>query len=95
MADTQADFIGKIRSAYNQFTRAEKKVADYITEHPREMLFMSITELADACGVGGPASASATVGLGAIRSLRCSSPSACGIPTGEAGGPYRGDSARG
>ena len=52
MADTQADFIGKIRSAYNQFTRAEKKVADYITEHPREMLFMSITELADACGVG-------------------------------------------
>ena len=31
MADTQADFIGKIRSAYNQFTRAEKKVADYIT----------------------------------------------------------------
>lgn len=48
----QGDFTVTIRSAYNQFTRAEKKVADYVTSHPRDVLFMSITELADACGVG-------------------------------------------
>lgn len=52
VADLQGDFVGKIRSAYNQFTRAEKKVADYITDNPQDVLFMSITELADACGVG-------------------------------------------
>lgn len=46
------DFTVKIRTAYNQFTRAEKKVADYVLEHHRDCLFMSITELSDACGVG-------------------------------------------
>lgn len=46
------NFLARIRSAYNQFTRAEKKVADYIVEHPREILFLSITELSDICGVG-------------------------------------------
>lgn len=48
----QGDFIVKIRAAYNQFTKAEKKVADYILQNPREVLFMSITDLADACRVG-------------------------------------------
>lgn len=52
MPDVQNDFIVTIRSVYNQFTRAEKKVADYVVAHPRDVLFMSITELADACGVG-------------------------------------------
>ena len=46
------DFLARIRSVYNQFTRVEKKVADYIMEHPGEVIFMSITELSDACGVG-------------------------------------------
>ena len=49
MAD---DFLLKIRGWYNQFTKAEKKVADYILGSPRKVLFMSITELAEACGVG-------------------------------------------
>lgn len=48
----QEDFIIKIRAAYNQFTRAEKKVADFILQNPREVLFMSITDLAEACSVG-------------------------------------------
>lgn len=48
----QEDYISKIRSAYNQFTKAEKKVADYILAHPREVLFMSISDLAEACDVG-------------------------------------------
>lgn len=52
MPDIQADFTVTIRSVYNQFTRAEKKVADFVVTHPRDVLFMSITELADACEVG-------------------------------------------
>lgn len=46
------DLITDIRSSYNQLTKAEKKVADYILAHPREVLFMSITDLAEACEVG-------------------------------------------
>lgn len=46
------DFLIKVRSAYNQFTKAEKKVADYILQNPKTVLFMSITDLAEACDVG-------------------------------------------
>lgn len=45
-------FTLKIRASYNQFTKAEKKVADYILENPKKVLLMSITDLADACQVG-------------------------------------------
>ena len=48
----QGDFLVKMRTVYNQFTRAEKKVADYILQNPKEVLFMSITDLAEACHVG-------------------------------------------
>ncbi len=48
----QGDFLVKMRTAYNQFTKAEKKVADYILQNPKEVLFMSITDLAEACRVG-------------------------------------------
>lgn len=48
----QGDFLVKIRAAYNQFTKAEKKVADYILQKPKEVLFMSITDLAEVCKVG-------------------------------------------
>ncbi len=48
----QEDYLTKIRSAYNQFTRAEKRVADFILENPKKVLFMSISDLAEACDVG-------------------------------------------
>ncbi len=48
----EGDFLTKVRSTYNQFTKAEKKVADYILQNPREVLFMSITDMAEACEVG-------------------------------------------
>ncbi|CAH8248035.1 MurR/RpiR family transcriptional regulator [Paenibacillus melissococcoides] len=37
---------------YNSFTNTERKVADYILEHTRSFIYMSITDLADVCGVG-------------------------------------------
>lgn len=72
MVGAQADFLSQVRSVYNQFTRAEKKVADYITEKPGEVIFMSITELADACGVGETSvfRFCRTVGLGGYQEFK-------------------------
>ncbi|EKN65189.1 RpiR family transcriptional regulator [Neobacillus bataviensis LMG 21833] len=49
---TNIDIFAHIHSRYNSFTNTEKKAADYILEHPKEVLYMSITDLADACNVG-------------------------------------------
>lgn len=40
-----------IQLLYNQLTKTEKKIADYVSKNANQVLFMSITELADACGV--------------------------------------------
>lgn len=48
----QNDFIQKIREGYPNYTKAEKKVAQYVLDHPKKVLFMSISDLADACKVG-------------------------------------------
>lgn len=47
-----SDFLKKIEATYEQFTKAEKKVADYILQYPKQVIFMSITDLAAACEVG-------------------------------------------
>lgn len=41
----------KIKLSYNQFTRTEKKIADYVLANAESVPFMSITELADECSV--------------------------------------------
>lgn len=46
------DLIGRIREGYSGYTKAEKKVANYVLENTKKVLFMSITDLADACEVG-------------------------------------------
>ena len=40
-----------IQLLYNQLTKTEKKIADYVSKNVNQVLFMSITELADACKV--------------------------------------------
>lgn len=42
----------KIRSVYKSLTKSEKKVADYVLENVKEVVYISITELAEKCGVG-------------------------------------------
>lgn len=42
----------KIQTRYNQLTKAEKKVADFILDNKENVIYMSITELANACEVG-------------------------------------------
>lgn len=41
-----------IHSKYNNLTNTEKKVADYVLENIESVVYMSITDLADVCGVG-------------------------------------------
>ncbi|URN92444.1 MAG: MurR/RpiR family transcriptional regulator [Candidatus Pristimantibacillus lignocellulolyticus] len=41
-----------IHSKYNNLTKSEVKVADYILDNAKEVVYMSITDLADACNVG-------------------------------------------
>jgi DNA-binding MurR/RpiR family transcriptional regulator len=49
---TNIDIFSLIHSRYNSFTNTEKKVADYILENTKDVIYMSITDLADACNVG-------------------------------------------
>lgn len=46
------DIFALINSRYNAFTNTERKVADFIKENGRDVLYMSITDLADACNAG-------------------------------------------
>lgn len=46
------NFLLQIQASYNQFTKAEKKVADYVIKNQSKVIYMSITDLADACKVG-------------------------------------------
>ncbi|WP_342429781.1 MurR/RpiR family transcriptional regulator [Neobacillus sp. FSL H8-0543] len=46
------EIFSLIHSRYNSFTNTEKKVADYILENIKDVIYMSITDLADACDVG-------------------------------------------
>ncbi|NMD38341.1 MAG: MurR/RpiR family transcriptional regulator [Christensenellaceae bacterium] len=48
----QDDLITKMKLLSNTFTKAEKKIADYILENGNDVLYMSISELAETCGVG-------------------------------------------
>lgn len=46
------DIFSKIQASERIFTKAERKVSDYVLESPREAMYMSITDLAQKCGVG-------------------------------------------
>ncbi|MGL4737085.1 MAG: MurR/RpiR family transcriptional regulator [Cellulosilyticaceae bacterium] len=46
------DLMTTIREGYEHYTKAEKKVAQFVLEQPKKILFMSISDLADACAVG-------------------------------------------
>lgn len=48
----QSSILLKIRSIYNSLTKAEKKVADYVLENFDNVIYLSVTELAEKCGCG-------------------------------------------
>ena len=47
----ETDAFERISNAYYHLTSAEKKVADYVIIHQKDNQYMSISELAEACGV--------------------------------------------
>ena len=48
----ERDLIRQIKEEYKEYTKAEKKVADFVLNNPEKVLFMSISDLADVCQVG-------------------------------------------
>lgn len=52
MENQNIDILEQIHASYYQLTAAERKVADFALIQHAQIQFMSITQLADACGVG-------------------------------------------
>ena len=48
---SQGNVFARLDNEYYQLTGAEKKVADYVVGHEKQTQFMSISELAEECGV--------------------------------------------
>lgn len=46
------DILALIRETYPQFTKSEKRVADFVFQSSEKVLYTSITDLAEMCGVG-------------------------------------------
>lgn len=44
--------LARIKSAYPSLTPTEKRVADYCLEHPEQIIYLSVTQLGEKCGVG-------------------------------------------
>lgn len=47
-----SSLIRQIESAYPSLTPSQRKVADYLVSNPIEAQYLSISDLADTCGVG-------------------------------------------
>lgn len=47
-----SDIFTTIHTTYNSFTNTEKKVANQVLKNRTQIIYMSITDLADRCGVG-------------------------------------------
>ncbi len=45
------DIIALMLQEYERFTRAERKIADYVLEHQEQTQYISITDLSSQCGV--------------------------------------------
>ena len=50
MEEQNMDILERIHASYYQLTATEKKVADYVLAQYDQIQFMSITQLAEACG---------------------------------------------
>ena len=51
MDDSNMNILDRIHASYYQLTAAERKVADYVLQQYEQVQFMSITQLADECGI--------------------------------------------
>lgn len=49
---SKSNIFADISDRYYQFTTSEKKIINYILSHQEEVQYLSISDLAEACGVG-------------------------------------------
>ncbi|MDR3589534.1 MAG: MurR/RpiR family transcriptional regulator [Negativicutes bacterium] len=70
MADSV--IIGKIQENYHHLAPRARQVADYILKNPRSVVYLSITELAEACAVSEPTVTRLcrTIGLAGYQELK-------------------------
>lgn len=47
----KSSFVEEMNESYQSFTKTEKKIADFVSKNSAKVLFMSITDLAEACHV--------------------------------------------
>ena len=47
----EKNIVALMLQEYENFTRSERKIADYVLEHPKETQYISITDLSNQCGV--------------------------------------------
>lgn len=47
-----SNFLSEIKSRLNEYTKVEKKIAEYILNNAESIPYMVINELAEVCGVG-------------------------------------------
>ncbi|MEG0126471.1 MAG: helix-turn-helix domain-containing protein, partial [Clostridia bacterium] len=45
------DALSLIKAEYNALTQMERGIADYVLAHSEQVLYMSITQLSEACSV--------------------------------------------
>ena len=51
MDEQNMNILDRIHASYYQLTAAERKVADYVLQQYEQVQFMSITQLAEECGM--------------------------------------------
>ncbi len=51
MEQQNMGILERIHASYYQLTATERKIADYVLAHSTQVQFMSITQLADECGI--------------------------------------------
>ena len=51
MEEQNINILDRIHASYYQLSAAERKVADYVLQQYEQVQFMSITQLADECGI--------------------------------------------
>ena len=45
------EFINRIRHYYDRLSKVSQKIADFILENPQTVIYMTVLQLAEACGV--------------------------------------------
>ena len=82
--------LERMSNAYHRLTRSGRKIADYILAHRTEAQYMSITALAEECGVADATVSRfcRTLGFDGYNDFKLALAKAVGVPAGEQPGVH-------